>query len=80
MFNYSGKKDVVYFPRIANKEDDFSAWWKTVDESLSQIAGVYKILGVPENFERVETDEGHGFPDEIKQKAYKFLDKHLGRV
>ena len=80
MFNYSGKKDATYFPHIANKEDDFSAWWKTVDEALSQIASVYKILGVPENFERVETDEGHGFPEEIMQKAYKFLDKHLGRV
>ncbi len=80
MFNYSGMKDATYFPLIANKEEDFAAWWKTVDEALTQIAGVYKTLGVPGNFERVENDEGHGFPDEIMQKAYKFLDKHLGRA
>ncbi|MFC2123518.1 alpha/beta hydrolase family protein [Bacteroidota bacterium] len=77
-FNYSAKKDAVYFPPLRNTESDFGAWWQTVDVALMQVSQIYEILGVPDHFVRVETDGGHDFPQDVREDAYRWLDKWLG--
>jgi len=80
LFNYSAKQDSVYFHSSAGNADwNFDKWWQTVDNALDQIAKVYELHGKAGNFVRSESDGDHDFPDEIREAAYKWLDKHLKR-
>jgi len=65
LFNYSAKKDKI-----------FPSWW-AVDEGLKQVAEIYRILGAEDRFMRVDGEGGHDFPPEVRQQAYKWLDKWL---
>jgi hypothetical protein len=76
-FNYSARKDAVY-SHSSNGNPDFENWWRTMDNALNQVDGVYHVLGESANFVRAETDGGHDFPAEIRKEAYAWLDKHLG--
>jgi hypothetical protein len=78
LFNYSASDDAIYYPDLAREGEDFSPWWETADKALSQVSGVYHILGAVSNFVRVSGPGGHDFPPEIRQKAYNWLDLHLG--
>ncbi len=77
LFNYSGKKDATYFPPIANPDNDFTPWWQTVYSALNQVSRVYEILGKSDHFVRVEDDGGHDFPADVREDAYRWLDKWL---
>ncbi len=45
---------------------------------IAEAAGeVYARRGAPENLQHVIFGGGHGFPDEVKQQAYSFLETHL---
>ena len=78
LFNYSGKKDAIYFPSHAHPDSDFTEWWQTVDMALNQVSRVYEILGAETHFVRVEGDGGHDFPPDVREEAYRWLDKWLG--
>ncbi|MBW7997001.1 MAG: dipeptidyl aminopeptidase [Candidatus Glassbacteria bacterium] len=67
LFNYSARQDHI-FP-------DFWA----VAEPLKQVARLYEILGAADRFETVYTDGDHDFPPEIRERAYQWLDRWLGR-
>ncbi len=67
LFNYSARQDHI-FP-------DFHA----VEEPLKQVARLYGVLGAADRFETVYTDGDHDFPPEIRQRAYKWLDRWLKR-
>jgi dienelactone hydrolase len=77
-FNYSGRKDANYYKPAVKGDEDFTQWWHTVDQALSQVARIYEILGAKENFVRVETDGGHDFPPDVRERAYCWFDKLLG--
>ncbi len=76
-FNYSAKQDAVYYPSSGNEEGNFDEWWQTNDMALNQVSKVYEIYGKSDNFRREETDGGHDFPDDIREKAYDWLDSKL---
>ncbi|MFH0758105.1 MAG: alpha/beta hydrolase family protein [Bacteroidota bacterium] len=76
-FNYSAKRDSIYDPSSGDEEGDFDDWWQTVDEALNQVAKVYEIYGKPDNLIREVSDGGHDFPEEIREKAYRWLDNML---
>jgi dienelactone hydrolase len=78
LFNYSAKRDAVYFPKMGQTDSDFNEWWHTVDQALTQVSRIYEILGTPDSFARIETDGGHDFPHDIREEAYSWLDKWLG--
>jgi hypothetical protein len=78
LFNYSAKKDAVYYPSTVHKEGDFNEWWKKVDEALNQVSQIYKCYDKADHFVRVESDGGHDFPPDVREKAYRWLDKWLG--
>lgn len=78
LFNYSARMDEVYFPFGEESAEGYKEWWKTVDMGLAQVEKVYEILGATENFVRVEKDGGHDFPADVRETAYKWLDKQLG--
>lgn len=77
LFNYSAKQDAVYYPPAARKDNSFDEWWQSVDMALSQVKKVYELHGAADNFVHVESDGGHDFPADVKDKAYPWLDKYL---
>ncbi len=77
-FNYSAKKDAIYFPQSGKVDNDFAGWWQTVDMALNQVSRIYEILGVEDHFVRVESNGGHDFPLNVREDAYRWLDKWLG--
>lgn len=77
-FNYSARQDQIY--NSALKKDGFAGWWQTVDNALKQVSEVYDVLGKRDHFVRVETDGAHNFPAEVREKAYRWLDKWLKAV
>jgi dienelactone hydrolase len=80
LFNYSAKKDTIYCPQLKADGQTFEEWWKVADEALNQVSRVYQIAGAPENFVRAESDGGHDFPPDIREKAFQWLDKWLKMV
>jgi dienelactone hydrolase len=41
------------------------------------VAAAYADAGVPERFESLVFDGGHGFPDDVRERAYDWLDRWL---
>jgi dienelactone hydrolase len=78
LFNYSAKDDAIYCHPSGQKGVNFSEWWKIVNEALNQVSKVYEISGVADRFVRVEGVGGHDFPPDVREKAYRWLDKWLG--
>lgn len=77
LFNYSAKKDTIYCPQQNPAESTFGPWWKAVEEALNQVSKVYELSGAADNFVRVEGEGGHNFPPEVREQAYRWLDKWL---
>ena len=50
-----------------------------VDDCLKAAAPVYALFNSRDNLVAVHPDCGHSFPPEIRQAAYEFLDKALGK-
>lgn len=78
LFNYSGKKDKIYFPSNVHPGSGFTEWWQTVDAALDQVSQVYEFLGKRDHFVRVDGEGGHDFPPDVRENAYRWLDKWLG--
>lgn len=76
-FNYSAREDAIYHPEVAQQGQGFAPWWQTIDKALSQVSAVYDVLGKRDHFVRVETDGGHDFPHDVREKAYRWLDSWL---
>lgn len=49
----------------------------SVRETADLLQTVYRYFGAPENTLYIEFHGGHGFPDNVKERAYAFLDCHL---
>ncbi len=48
-----------------------------VRDCVAAAGPVYRLLGAAENLEAVYPDAGHDFPQDVRQKAYAFIDRHL---
>lgn len=79
LFCYAGRQDAIYCQPSARKENHFAAWWKTVDEALTQVEDVYRLTDASHCFVRADSEGGHDFPPEIRSRAYQWLDQWLGR-
>lgn len=77
LYNYSAKKDKVYYPSTTRNKGDFGKWNQTVDKALNQVSKVYEILGVPDRFICKQDDGGHDFPLDVRNDAYGWFDKWL---
>ncbi len=49
-----------------------------VDDCVQSAKKVYALYKTEENLKVVHPDCGHDFPPEIREEAYRFLDKYLG--
>jgi acetyl esterase/lipase len=49
-----------------------------VRKAIPRAAAVYELLGVPENIEVRYPDCEHDFPPEMRQEAYRFIDRVMG--
>lgn len=67
MFMWCGTRDAI-FPN-----------WHEITEGLSEIDNLYRFLNKEEHFECWIGAAGHDFPLDIRERAYRFLDQHLGR-
>ncbi|QDV32533.1 alpha/beta hydrolase family protein [Tautonia plasticadhaerens] len=41
---------------------------------------VYELLGAPEHLVAEYPDDEHDFPPDVRERSYRFLDRHLGRA
>lgn len=64
-FHYAGQQDHI-FPH-----------WKSVAESMLELAKLYRLLGKEDRFRSYIGTGGHDFPEEIRELAYSFLDRWL---
>jgi hypothetical protein len=51
--------------------------WRSVDEVVKAARPVYELFGAPQNLIVEHPDGGHLFPPEMREKAYRLLEKHL---
>lgn len=66
-FYYSGQQDEI-FPN-----------WSSYSQGMEELFALYRFLGNADSFFYTMTSGGHDFPNEVRQLAYAFLDRHLGR-
>jgi len=59
------------------RDDNFEV--SGVDDCVRAAEPVYELLGAKGSIVVVHPDTGHSFPPEIRQQAYDFLDKVLGK-
>jgi hypothetical protein len=52
---------------------------QSVRRCVEAAGRVYRLLGVGARLVTVYPPGGHGFPEEARQEAYRFMDKILGR-
>jgi dienelactone hydrolase len=50
-----------------------------VRETIAAAMPIYKLLGKPDNLQANYPDSEHDFPEEAREVAYRFFDKHLMR-
>jgi hypothetical protein len=60
---------------MATTEDFFSI--QGTHETYSEVKGIYKIFGKPDNIEITEDDYGHGYTKKNREAMYAFFQKHL---
>lgn len=77
LFNFSARQDGIYCNLTLTKQENYQAWWQTIDQALTQVDKVYEIHGHPSQFVRKEMDGGHDFPWEIRSQAFDWLDQQL---
>lgn len=65
LFNYSAREDHI-FPS-----------WPAVDAALTQVEELYEVLDAKQDFLRVDGEGDHDFPPDVREQAYRFLDRHL---
>lgn len=51
--------------------------WRSVDAIAASASAVYRLLGRPEDLEVAHPDGPHRFPPEMRDRAYRWLAKHL---
>ncbi|RKN64178.1 alpha/beta hydrolase family protein [Paenibacillus ginsengarvi] len=66
-FYYSGQQDLI-FPN-----------WQSYSQGMERLFELYRLLDKADSFHYVMTNGGHDFPDAVRQMAYAFLDRHLGK-
>jgi hypothetical protein len=64
------------FINAPHRDDNFEV--SGVDDCVRAAEPVYVLLGAGKAIVVVHPDIGHGFPPEVREKAYKFLDNALG--
>ncbi|MDW8309802.1 MAG: hypothetical protein RMK20_10555, partial [Verrucomicrobiales bacterium] len=57
------------------RDDNFRA--ASAAEVVRAAAAVYQLLGSPENLVLEQPDCGHDFPSEVRERAYRWLERHL---
>jgi hypothetical protein len=87
---YKGNPDLVPFdwhevvaalaprPLFVNaplRDDPFLV--EGVCETLEAARPIYALLGATNAIETAHPDGGHGFPPEVREQAYRFLERHL---
>ncbi|MGA1133989.1 MAG: alpha/beta hydrolase [Prochlorotrichaceae cyanobacterium] len=60
----------------APKYDDVFPF-QGVEHTLLHLGKLYKVLGQSDRFEAHSPEVGHGFPEEIRDRAYHFIKTHL---
>lgn len=68
MFMWCGTRDKI-FPN-----------WRENVGGLADIESLYRFLNKEQVFDCWFGAEGHDFPLDIRERAYRFLDQHLGRL
>lgn len=58
-------------------DDEYFPMWEGICALKPRIEEVYKLYGAEENLEFIFGSGGHNFPDDIRNKAYEFLDSRL---
>ena len=48
-----------------------------MDRVVAAASQVYRLYGKPENLQLEHPEGGHGFPEPMRQKAYRLLDERL---
>lgn len=66
-FYYSGQQDLI-FPN-----------WQSYSQGMERLFELYRLLDKADSFHYVMTNGGHDFPEAVRQMAYAFLDRHLGK-
>jgi hypothetical protein len=59
------------------KDDNFEV--TGVDDCLRAASEVYALLGAKDALAIIHPDMGHSFPPDIREQAYRFLDKFFSR-
>lgn len=67
IFMWCGTRDVI-FPN-----------WRENTAGLTDLEYLYRFLNKGESYECWIGAEGHDFPLDIRERAYRFLDRHLGK-
>ena len=60
------------------KDDNFDV--TGVDDCLRAASPVFELLGAKNSVTVIHPDIGHGFPPELREQAYRFLDRIFGRL
>jgi len=50
-----------------------------VCETIEAARPIYKLYGAADVIQTTHPDCGHGFPPEVREKAYQFMEKHLAK-
>jgi hypothetical protein len=88
--DYAGRLDEIPFdfheliavlaPRVVFVNaplGDTNFQWRSVDRVIAFAKLLYEKHGATDRLEVVHPDCGHDFPDEIRERAYQLLEKHL---
>jgi pimeloyl-ACP methyl ester carboxylesterase len=51
--------------------------YRGVEKAAPEARKVYSLLGVPEKLRIAYPDADHDFPSDVREEAYRFLDRHL---
>jgi dienelactone hydrolase len=58
---------------------DTNFQWKSVDEIIAAARPVYRLYNAEDRLRVEHPDSGHDFPQEVRERAYEFLDEWLKR-
>jgi dienelactone hydrolase len=66
----------VCFISAPLKDDNFK--WDSVDRIVAAASKVYQLYGKPQYLSVEHPDCAHDFPDDMRNRAYRLFDQHLG--